>query len=202
MRRALQAYVGLPQRDGIPIVGLVTRLDWQKGLDITGEVIHRLMNNWAGEAQFVVLGSGAPEYEQMFANLAYYHRDKMTAVLEYNAGLAPLIYAGTDMFLVPSRFEPCGLSQLISMRYGSVPVVRATGGLADTVWDNVTGFVFHDYNTDAFWHALSRAIYVYNTDKPHWEKIQRTGMALDFSWERSAVEYEQMYQTAIGRNSG
>ncbi len=200
MRHALQALAGLPQRDGIPVVGLVSRLDWQKGLDITGEAIHRLMNNWAGEAQFVVLGTGAPEYEQMFAGLAYYHREKMTAILEYNAGMAPYIYAGSDMFLVPSRFEPCGLSQLIAMRYGSVPVVRSTGGLADTVLDSVTGFQFHDYNADALWHALSRAIYVYNVDKPRWREIQLAGMQADFSWQRSAAEYEHMYRLAIGRN--
>ncbi len=158
-RRALQAYAGLPQRDNIPLVAMVSRLDWQKGLDLMGHVIHLLMNGYSGDAQFIVLGTGEAHYEFMFAQLAGYHRDKMTAILSYNAGLAPLIYGGSDIFLMPSLFEPCGLGQLIAMRYGSVPLVRATGGLADTVQDSITGFSFYDYNSDAFWHAMQRAIY-------------------------------------------
>ncbi len=152
-KRALQARAGLPQRDDVPLVAMVTRLDWQKGLDITGEVLHRLLNGFAGEAQFVVLGTGAPEYEQMLAQITGYHREKSHAFLTYAADLAPLIYGGSDLFLMPSRFEPCGLGQMIAMRYGSVPVVRATGGLADTVQDGVTGFTFYQYSADDFWRA-------------------------------------------------
>ncbi len=200
LRRTLQEWLGLPQVDNIPLVGMITRLDWQKGLDLMGEVVHRLMNNWAGETQLVVLGSGAPEYESMLARLASYHHRKMVAVLEYNAGLAPLIYGGADIFLMPSRFEPCGLSQMIAMRYGCVPVVRATGGLEDTIWDGVTGFKFYDYHVEAFWHALARAIYVYNVDKPRWSEIQRAGMQADFGWERSALAYEQLYRQALARH--
>ena len=199
-RRALQNKVGLPQRDDIPLVAMITRLDGQKGLDITGQAIHLLMNNFAGDAQFILLGTGAPEYESMFARLASYHRGKMTAILAYSANLAPLIYGGSDIFLMPSLFEPCGLGQLIAMRYGSVPVVRATGGLADTVEDGVTGFSFHDYNSDAFWQALSRAIYVYNVDKPRWQQIQQNGMTADFSWPRSAQSYQQLYEWALARH--
>ncbi len=199
-RRALQNKIGLPQRDDIPLVAMITRLDGQKGLDITGHVIHLLLNGFAGEAQFVVLGTGAAEYESMFARLAGYHRGKMAAILAYSAGLAPLIYGGSDMFIMPSLFEPCGLGQLIAMRYGSVPVVRATGGLADTVQDGVTGFSFYDYNSDAFWHALSRAIYVYNVDKPRWQQIQQNGMTADFSWPRSAQSYDQLYEWALARH--
>jgi starch synthase len=202
VRQALQDTVGLPRRQNIPIVALVTRLDWQKGLDITGHAIHLLMNGFAGEAQFVVLGTGAAEYENMFANLANYHRDKMAAILSYNAGLAPLIYGGSDMFIMPSRFEPCGLGQLIAMRYGSVPVVRATGGLADTVQDSYTGFSFYDYDADAFWHALQRAIYVYNTNKTDWQQIQDNGMTADYSWDRSAFGYQQLYEWAMARTRG
>jgi starch synthase len=135
----------------------------------------------------------------MFAALAAYHPEKMTAVLAYEADLAPLIYGGSDMFLMPSLFEPCGLGQLIAMRYGSVPVVRHTGGLADTVREPVTGFVFHDFSTEELWHALQRAIYVYNTDKPLWQKMQQTGMTADFSWTKSAVGYQQLYEWAIAR---
>jgi starch synthase len=160
------------------------------------------LNGYAGEAQFIVLGTGAQEYEDMFARLAGYHQDKMTAFLAYNAGLAPLIYAGSDMFLMPSRFEPCGLGQLIAMRYGSVPVVRATGGLVDTVQEPVTGFMFHDYNAGAFWNAVQRAMYTYNTNQADWKQIQSNGMTADFSWERSAAGYQQLYQWAMARMRG
>jgi starch synthase len=198
-RRALQQRLGLPLRDDVPLIGMISRLTWQKGLDLMGHVIHLLMNGFSGDAQFVVLGTGESQYEEMFAALAAYHPDKMTAVLAYEADLAPLIYGGSDMFLMPSLFEPCGLGQLISMRYGSVPVVRHTGGLADTVREPVTGFVFHDFNTEELWHALQRAIYVYNTDKPLWKKIQQTGMTADFSWTKSAAGYQQLYEWAIAR---
>lgn len=201
-RRALQKAVGLPQRDDVPLVAMVSRLDWQKGLDITGHVIHRLLNGDAGDAQFVVLGTGEQQYEDMFAHLASYHREKMTAVLEYNASLAPLIYAGSDMFLMPSLFEPCGLGQLIAMRYGSVPVVRATGGLADTVFDGRTGFTFYNHSADDFWQALERAIHVYRSDPALWRVLQETGMGSDFSWDRSASGYEQLYEWAIARTRG
>ena len=202
VRQALQDTIGLPRRNNIPLVALVTRLDWQKGLDITGHAIHLLMNGFAGEAQFVVLGTGAAEYESMLASFASYHRDKMSAILAYEANLAPLIYAGSDIFIMPSRFEPCGLGQLIAMRYGSVPVVRATGGLVDTVQDSYTGFSFYDYSADAFWQTLQRAIFVYNRDKSSWSQIQRNGMRADFSWNRSALGYQQLYEWAMARTRG
>ncbi len=203
-KRALQERerAGLPQRDDVPLVAIVSRLDWQKGLDILGHVIHLLMNNHAGEAQFVILGTGEPEIEGMLRHLADYHKAKMKAFLYYDAELAPLIYAGSDIFVMPSRFEPCGLSQLIAMRYGSVPVVRATGGLADTVQDGITGFTFDDYSSEAFWNALQRAIYIYNVDRDSWRAIQRTGMQANFSWERSAQGYQQLYEWAIARMRG
>ncbi|MGH2523916.1 MAG: glycogen synthase, partial [Anaerolineales bacterium] len=201
-KRALQARAGLPQREGVPLVAMVSRLDWQKGLDITGHVIHLLLNGYAGEAQFVVLGTGAAEYEGMFARLASYHSQKMTAFLTYAADLAPLIYGGSDIFLMPSRFEPCGLGQLIAMRYGSVPVVRATGGLADTVQDGVTGFTFNEYSPDAFWNALQRTLYIYNVDQASWRALQQNGMTADFSWQRSALGYLQLYEWALARMHG
>jgi starch synthase len=176
---------------------MVTRLDAQKGLDITGHVVHLLMNGAAGEAQFVVLGSGAPQYEAMFQHLAGYHRQRMAAVLGYDAALAPLIYAGSDVFLMPSLFEPCGLGQLIAMRYGSVPVVRATGGLLDTVRDGVTGFTFLDFDDGDFWEALRRALYIWHHDHESWRALQRAGMATDSSWIRSARGYQQLYEWAM-----
>jgi starch synthase len=144
------------------------------------------------------LGNGVAEYEQMLAQLAGYHRGKMAVFLDYMPELAPLIYGGSDMFLMPSRFEPCGLGQLIAMRYGSVPVVRATGGLVDTVEDGVTGFKFHAYDANAFWQALNRAINQFNTDKKGWRQIQLLGMKADYSWQRSAIGYQQLYQWALG----
>ena len=202
-RRALQERLGLPVRDDVPLVAMVTRLDWQKGLDITGHVIHLLLNGHAGgDAQFVLLGSGEARYEQAFGHLASYHTDSMRAVLAYDAALAPLIYAGADLFLMPSLFEPCGLSQLISMRYGCVPVVRSTGGLADTVRDGVTGFAFHDYTADDFWYALRRAVFTWRADGEAWRAMQRHGMATDWSWAASARGYEQLFNWAIARVRG
>jgi starch synthase len=200
-KRALQTRLGLPHTDA-PLVAMVSRLDWQKGLDIMGEVIHRLMSALAGEAQFVVLGTGADQYENMFRQLATRHRNKMVAVLAYAGDLSHLIYAGSDIFLMPSRFEPCGLGQLIAMRYGAVPVVRATGGLADTVKEMVTGFTFNDYNVEAFWRAIQKAAFIHNVDPTSWRAIQRNGMKADFSWEISARGYQQLFEWAIARMHG
>jgi starch synthase len=200
-KRALQARAGLSQRD-LPLVAMVTRLDRQKGLDITGHVLHLLMNNHAGEAQCVVLGAGAPYYEDMLRHMAGYHREKMTAFFGYDPDLAPLLYGGSDVFLMPSLFEPCGLGQLIAMRYGSVPVVRATGGLADTVRSGVTGFTFDYYSADDCWNALRHALYIYRSDPDTWRMIQRQGMASDFSWPTSARAYQQLYEWAIARVRG
>ena len=196
---ALQARLGLPQDERVPLVAMVTRLDAQKGMEITGHVIHLLLSGSAGEAQFVVLGTGAKLYEDAFAHLASYHRSKMAAVLRFEADLAPLIYGGSDLFLMPSLFEPCGLGQLIAMRYGSVPVVRATGGLADTVRDGHTGFTFGPFTAEAFWMALQRALLVYNTDRDGWARVRADGMAADFSWEDSAKSYERLFERALRR---
>ena len=201
-KRALQRRLHLPERDDVPLVAMVSRLDAQKGFDIVGHPVHLLMNGEAGDAQFVVLGSGAPQYEDMFRHLAAYHRDKMTAVLGYDVALAPLIYGGSDIFLMPSLFEPCGLGQLIAMRYGSVPVVRATGGLADTVHDGVGGFTFHQYRAEDLWEALRRAIFIYRTDRDSWRAMQRHGMHADLSWTTSARGYQQLYEWARARQRG
>jgi starch synthase len=201
-KAALQARAGLPQRADVPLVAMVTRLDAQKGLDISGHVFHLLMNGHAGEAQCVVLGSGAAHYEGMLRHLAGYHRERMTAFIGYDAELAPLIYGGSDLFLMPSLFEPCGLGQLIAMRYGAVPVVRATGGLADTVRAGVTGFTFPNYSAEDFWSALREALYIYRVDPEDWRAMQRKGMTSDCSWETSARAYQQVYEWAIARVRG
>lgn len=201
-KRALQQKLGLPQRDEAPLLGMVTRLDLQKGIDITGHVLHLLLNGGAGDAQFVIIGSGASHYEDMFRHLASYHRNKMRTILAYAPDLAPLVYGGSDMFLMPSLFEPCGLGQMIAMHYGSVPVVRATGGLADTVRDGVTGFVFDEFSAEAFWNAVRGAMYIYNVDQESWRAIQTNGMTSDFSWRNSALGYQQLYERAIAKIEG
>jgi starch synthase len=200
-KRALQARAGLPESEA-PLVAMVSRLDGQKGMDITGHVLHLLMNNHAGEAQCVVLGSGWPQFEGMMRHLAGWHKGRMTAFIGYDPELAPLIYGGSDIFLMPSLFEPCGLGQLIAMRYGAVPVVRATGGLADTVRASVTGFTFSNYSGDDFWNALREALYIYRVDPEGWRAMQRKGMTSDYSWETSARAYQQVYEWAIARVRG
>jgi starch synthase len=201
-KRALQERLHLPQREDVPLVALVSRLDSQKGLDITGHVVHLLLNQHAGEAQFAVLGTGAAHYEDMFRHLAGYHRDSMTAVLTHDAALAALMYAGSDLLVMPSWWEPCGLGQLLAMRYGSVPVVRATGGLADTVHDGITGFTFHDYSAGDFWGALRRALFIYRSHPQSWAAMQQRGMQRDSSWNASARGYEQLYEWAAARVAG
>jgi len=201
-KSALQMRLGLSIRDDVPIVSVVSRLDHQKGFDIAGHALHLLLNNYAGEAQCVILGSGAKQYEDMFLQLANYHRERMTIVLRYAPDLAPMIYGGSDIFLMPSRFEPCGLGQMIAMRYGSVPVVRATGGLADTVHDGISGFTFDDFSADALWYALRRAMYIYYHDPESWAAMQHQGMTTDFSWKHSAHGYAQLYEWAIARIQG
>lgn len=198
-RRELQARANLPQRDDVPLLSMVSRLAWQKGLDITGHVAFNLLDGIAGEVQIVILGTGADQYEQMFSHLAYQFPDKMAAFLGYDPGLAALIYAGSDMFMMPSLFEPCGLGQMIAMRYGSVPIVRSTGGLVDTIENGVTGFSFLDYDSATFLDAAERAIFTYNADKETWLRIQGEGMRSDNSWERSAVGYVKLYEEAMSR---
>lgn len=196
---ALQERLGLPQNPNVPLAAMVSRLDDQKGMEITGHVIHLLMSGLAGDAQFVVLGTGAKVYEDGFAHLAAYHPRKLAAVLTFSPSLAPMIYGGSDLFLMPSLFEPCGLSQLIAMRYGSVPVVRRTGGLADTVRDGETGFTFDEFTPAAFWTALQRALLVYNTDAGAWGRLQHNGMAADHSWSLQAGRYVELYEWALAR---
>ncbi|HUC44476.1 MAG TPA: glycogen synthase [Candidatus Sulfotelmatobacter sp.] len=198
-KEALQRRLGLPVDPAVPLVGMVTRLDEQKGMGIVGHAVHLLMSGQAGEAQFVVLGTGAPRYEAMFRDIAAYHPRKMSAVLAFAPDVAPLIYGGSDMFLMPSRFEPCGLGQMIAMRYGSVPVVRATGGLADTVRDAYTGFSFVEYDAGDLWMAMQRALFVFKTDHEAWRAIQHNGMTLNFSWSDSARGYVQLYDWALAR---
>jgi len=165
----------------------------QKGLDLIEAVSDRL-----GElnASFVVLGTGDPRYQDMWRSLAARHPDRIAVNVGFDEPLAHLIEAGADIFLMPSKFEPCGLNQMYSLRYGTIPVVRAVGGLADTVKDGVTGFVFREYSPAAFLTTLSRAIVTFGA-RNRWRALQEEGMRQDNSWDHSAREYVTIYGRAI-----
>jgi starch synthase len=192
----LQRY-GLPSDvDALerPLVGMVSRMVDQKGFDLIAELSDDLVRL---DASFVVLGTGEARYQELWATLAAEHPDRIGAQIGFDEALAHLIEAGADLFLMPSRFEPCGLNQMYSMRYGTVPVVHAVGGLADTVTPE-TGFVFVDYSPRALLDALTRALDGFK-DRDRWLALQRAGMAQDFSWDRSAKEYVKIYGRAFER---
>jgi starch synthase len=199
---ALQKEMGLPVKN-VPLVGMITRLVEQKGLDLVATAIDQMLEM---DLQFVLLGTGDHYYENVFTEIKRRYPEKAGVFIGFNAILAQRIYAGADIFLMPSRFEPCGLGQLIAMRYGTIPVVRAVGGLADTVHDfnpvtgSGNGFVFSEYSEDALLHAVKRALALFRDDPAQWEKLVRHAMEIDFSWARSAVEYIQLYQEAISRH--
>ena len=148
-------------------------------------------------AQFVILGSGSEKIEKIFIKAEKEHPEAIEAIMEFDADFAQTIYAGADMLLMPSRFEPCGLSQIIAMRFGTIPIVRQTGGLTDTVRDGYTGFVFRHYDKNAFLWALGRAVDVYYNQKDHWRSMQIRAMRKDFSWKASAKKYIWLYKKAI-----
>ncbi|MGI6493170.1 MAG: glycogen synthase [Pelotomaculum sp.] len=199
---ALQKELGLPERD-IPVIGLVSRLVDQKGLDLIAHIIDDLMQE---DIQFVILGSGEQYYEQLLEKIKRVYPDKTGLYLGFNSILAQRIYAGSDMFLMPSRFEPCGLGQLISLRYGTIPIVRLTGGLADTISDyNPTtnsgnGFGFSEYAGEALLHTIRRALNLYREQPGQWRQLVKRALEMDFSWARSGMEYLQLYQEAITRH--
>ncbi len=197
---ALQREAGLQERRDVPLMGAISRLTDQKGFDLISEIINPLMHNL--DVQFVVLGTGDQRYHDLFRDLAHRYPDRMGVFLTFNAPLAQRIYAGSDMFLMPSRWEPCGLGQLVAMRYGSVPVVRSTGGLADTVKDfNPTtgegnGFAFEAYESMALYTALVRAVENYR-HREVWRKLMLRGMTADYSWTASARKYIDLYRRAL-----
>ena len=205
VKRALLARFGLdaPGQWARPVIGMVSRMVDQKGLDlILGAVTSGALQ--ALDASFVILGTGAPKYEKMWRGLAARHPRRVAVTVGFNEELAHLIEGGSDLFFMPSRFEPCGLNQMYSLRYGTVPVVRATGGLDDTVSDvdeqtgEGTGFTFGAYTVEAMMGALQRALAWY-TRPAAWRRIQLAGMAQDNSWEASAREYVEVYTRARER---
>jgi starch synthase len=204
-KRALQEELGLPVRPDVPLLGFVGRLTEQKGIDLVAEVMQRWVE--AEDIQWVILGTGDPKYHQVFQTVAERFPEKVAARLEFSNPLAHRIEASADVFLMPSRFEPCGLNQMYSLRYGTVPLVRATGGLADTIADPANprpdgpppnGFSFEEYGPRALGETLRRALDIYRLPEG-WRRLVAAGMAQDWSWARSAGQYGELYQTTIQR---
>ncbi|MFA5104401.1 MAG: glycogen synthase GlgA [Candidatus Margulisiibacteriota bacterium] len=196
----LRKSCGLSQKKDIPVIGMVSRLTDQKGFDILSGCFEEIM---ALGAQFVILGTGDPKYHDLFSAYAKKYPGQVSVNLGFDAAVAPLIYAGSDMFLMPSRYEPCGLGQLISFKYGTIPIVRSTGGLADTVLDldadsvKGSGFVFKDYTCAALFGAVKRAVIKYRSDKKDWAAAMKKIMEYDYSWNISAKKYVALYKKAI-----
>jgi len=200
-KRELLARYGLIGYDGAlgrPLVGMISRMVDQKGFDLIAQcadVLPRL------GASFTVLGTGEDRYQDLWRRLAEQHPDRIGVHIGFDEGLAHLIEGGADIFLMPSRFEPCGLNQMYSLRYGTVPVVRRVGGLSDTVRDGVTGFTFDDYSAAALLDALQRALNAYES-RERWGEMQEAGMKEDHSWDRSAAEYVRIYRRVLDARPG
>jgi starch synthase len=188
-KKALLEEMGLPVDLERPLIGIVSRFAAQKGFDLLGEIANGILDE---NVALAVLGSGESRFEDMFRHLAYISPDRFAVRIGYNDRLSHLIEAGSDMFLMPSRYEPCGLNQMYSLRYGTVPIVRSTGGLADTV-DKTTGFGFTPYTPEALSGAIKSALESYASPS-QWEALVKTGMGKDYSWTASAREYQGLYR--------
>ncbi len=200
-KAALQKELGLPLREDAFLVGIVSRMTGQKGFDLINCMMDEMLSSL--DIQFVALGTGESQYEKMFGHYQNRYPDKVAAYIGYSEERARRIYASCDAFLMPSLFEPCGLSQMISMRYGTIPIVRETGGLKDTVepyneYENTgNGFSFTNYNAHEMMATIRYAHNVYSEQRSRWNEILLRGMELDFSWEASARLYEQMYDKIL-----
>ena len=200
-KAALQKEVGLPEAPDVPLMVMVTRLAGHKGLDLLCYIARRLM--WEENAQLLILGTGEPQYENFFRDLAKQLPEQVSAQITFNLGLADRVYAGGDIYLMPSKSEPCGLSQMNAMRYGTVPVVHATGGLKDTVppcdadGKGGLGFTFQSYNADDFFASIQRALNLYNTDREAWRALQKKEMETDFSWDVPAARYMELFRNML-----
>jgi starch synthase len=193
----LQNQLSLPVNNQVPILAMVTRLVDQKGLDLLAHVFEEIL---ALDVQYVVLGTGEPQYEEMLRNFAQKYPQKVIAQLGFDDELAHHIYAGADILLMPSRFEPCGISQMMAMRYGTIPIVRNTGGLADTVIsfekdpERGNGFHFDNYNAHDFLYVIQRAVKLFQEDQKTWGRIKKNALQTNFSWNHSAQEYLKLYK--------
>jgi starch synthase len=201
-KKALLEQCGLKYDAKTPLIGIISRLADQKGFDLISEVFDQIC---ALKMQMVVLGTGEKKYHDLFSEAMKKHPDKFSVHLTFNNQLAHQIEAGSDMFLMPSRYEPCGLNQMYSFMYGTVPIVRATGGLADTVKDvtespsSGTGFTFTDYTAEAMLDTIQRALTAYQK-RPSWNKLALRGMSQDFSWQQSAKKYLDIYHLALKKS--
>ena len=197
-KAALQEEVGLPVNPDTPLLVMVTRLAGHKGLDLLCYIARRLL--WEENCQILILGTGEPQFEAFFRELAAQFPDRVAAKITFNLGLAARIYAGGDIYLMPSRSEPCGLSQMNAMRYGTVPVVHATGGLRDTVppadanGNNGLGFTFQSYNGDDFYASLKRCLWLYHNNRDGFRALQYRDMCQDFSWNKPAGRYMELFE--------
>ena len=201
-KAALQREVGLPERADVPLMVMVTRLAGHKGLDLLCYIARRLL--WEEDCQLLILGTGEHHFEEFFKELAREFPDRVSAQITFNLGLAARIYAGGDIYLMPSKSEPCGLSQMNAMRYGTVPVVHATGGLKDTVLgadengEGGLGFTFQSYNADDFYASLKRALHLYRDNPEAFHALQKRGMEQDFSWNVPAARYMELFYRMLG----
>lgn len=199
-KKALQQECHLPKEPKIPLLSMVTRLDSQKGLDLLLHILDELLEE---DVQFVLLGTGDPAYEKALSEIESRHPGKMRALITYDRLLSRRIYAGSDLFLMPSLFEPCGLSQMIAMRYGTLPLVRQTGGLADTVeaynkYEKTgTGFGFLNINAHELLYTAKEAVELYREDREAWSNMVQQAMSGDYSWTRSAKTYETLYEAIL-----
>jgi len=198
-KAALQREAKLPEDPDVPLIGIISRLTDSKGFDILSDAIDHILDLGV---QLVLLGTGEQHYHDLFGQVVQRYPGQAAVFLTFNAPLTQQIYAGSDMFLMPSRYEPCGTGQLIAMHYGSVPIVRGTGGLADTVQDYDprtgvgTGFVFKPYDRWALFAAIVRAVETFK-HRDAWRQIQVQGMITDFSWNPPAKRYVDLYRRAI-----
>ena len=201
-KAALQEEVGLPVDPDAPLMVMVTRLAGHKGLDLLCYIARRLL--WEENCQLLILGTGEEQYENFFRGLAAEFPDQVAAKITFNLGLASRIYAGGDIYLMPSKSEPCGLSQMNAMRYGTIPVVHATGGLRDTVppadenGEGGLGFTFQSYNGDDFMASVKRCLNLYNNNRAAFEALQYKDMCQDFSWDKPAARYMDQFHRMLG----
>jgi len=192
----LQGSLGLPVKSAMPVFGIISRLTSQKGFDLVQKIFDQMMER---ELQLVLLGSGEPRYENFFADAAARFPEKFAVRTGFDEALAHQIEAGADIFLMPSLYEPCGLNQMFSLKYGTIPIVRKVGGLKDTVIDYSaeggvgTGFVFDTYDPQALWDSIERALRLF-ADKRSWTELMHRAMRMDFSWDRSAQAYNNLYE--------
>ncbi|WP_226670288.1 glycogen synthase GlgA [Metabacillus litoralis] len=201
-KAALQEFFGLTVNERIPIISMVTRLTKQKGLDLVTRVLETLLSQ---DIQMIVLGTGEKEFEDFFREMENKYPTKFKAYIGFDEKLAHQIYAGTDMFLMPSKFEPCGLGQLIALRYGTIPIVRETGGLNDTVLSyredtkEGNGFTFRNFNAHDMLHTINYAIEFFNQEKV-WQQLVLKAMSQDYSWSQSAQKYHELYHQLVIRS--